>query len=67
MDLMGRAVELGGRPVPLTRREYGIVELFAMHGGQVFSREKGYWTGGRTDEGCMAGGSGCQRRSGNGG
>lgn len=42
MDLKGRVVAIGREPIALTRREYDIVELLAMHCGQVFSREQIY-------------------------
>ena len=37
-----RAVRIGGQHIPLTRREYDIAELLALHAGQVFSREQIY-------------------------
>lgn len=42
LDLKGMSVTVRGEPVLLTRREYEIVELLAMHAGQVFSREQMY-------------------------
>ncbi|WP_019006868.1 response regulator transcription factor [Cohnella laeviribosi] len=42
LDLKARSVSVNGKPIALTRREYEIVELLAMHGGQVFSREQIY-------------------------
>jgi len=42
LDLKERSVTIHGKPVPLTRREYDVVELLAMHSGQVFSREQIY-------------------------
>lgn len=42
LDLKGMAVTVCGTPVALTRREYEIVELLALHAGQVFSREQMY-------------------------
>ena len=42
IDLKGRALRIGGSPIELTRREYDIVELLALHRGQVFSREQIY-------------------------
>ncbi|RRJ64088.1 DNA-binding response regulator [Paenibacillus oralis] len=42
LDLKGMAVTVCGEPVGLTRREYEIVELLALHAGQVFSREQMY-------------------------
>ncbi|WP_049728101.1 response regulator transcription factor [Dorea sp. D27] len=37
-----REVIVDGKSVPLTKREYDIVELLALHAGQVFSREQIY-------------------------
>lgn len=42
LDLKERTVRIGGTAIGLTRREYDIVELLAMHSGQVFSREQIY-------------------------
>ncbi|REJ12006.1 MAG: DNA-binding response regulator [Paenibacillaceae bacterium] len=42
LDLKERTLSIGGKPVPLTRREYDLVELLATHSGQVFSREQIY-------------------------
>lgn len=42
LDLKGMAVTVCGELVGLTRREYEIVELLALHAGQVFSREQMY-------------------------
>ncbi|MMZ56349.1 Transcriptional regulatory protein YycF [compost metagenome] len=42
MDLRSRVVRIDGVPIALTKREYDIVELLAMHGGQVFSRDQIY-------------------------
>jgi len=42
LDLKERTLAIGGTPVPLTRREYDVVELLATHSGQVFSREQIY-------------------------
>ncbi|MED0680949.1 response regulator transcription factor [Aneurinibacillus thermoaerophilus] len=42
LDLKERSVTIHGKPIPLTRREYDVVELFAVHSGQVFSREQIY-------------------------
>lgn len=42
LSIKERTVSLEGHPVALTRREYDIVELLALHGGQVFSREHIY-------------------------
>ncbi len=42
VDLKGREVRVLGEVVPLTRKEFEIVELLALHPGQVFSREQIY-------------------------
>ncbi|KWX78983.1 chemotaxis protein CheY [Paenibacillus riograndensis] len=42
LSLKERLVSVAGEPVALTRREYEITELLALHGGQVFSREHIY-------------------------
>lgn len=42
LDMRERAVRIGGQDIPLTRREYDIAELLALHAGQVFSREQIY-------------------------
>ncbi|ASA20392.1 response regulator transcription factor [Paenibacillus donghaensis] len=42
LSLQERLVRINGEPLALTRREYDIVELLALHGGQVFSREHMY-------------------------
>ncbi|MNO25901.1 Transcriptional regulatory protein YycF [compost metagenome] len=42
LSLKERLVSVAGEPVTLTRREYEITELLALHGGQVFSREHIY-------------------------
>lgn len=42
IDLQGHAVRLQGREVVLTAREFAIVELLALHPGQVFSKEDIY-------------------------
>ncbi|OUM95595.1 MAG: DNA-binding response regulator [Thermobacillus sp. ZCTH02-B1] len=42
LDRKERSVAIGGRPIPLTRREYDVLELLATHAGQVFSREQIY-------------------------
>ncbi len=42
LDLKERTVKIDGEPITLTKREYDIVELLAMHCGQVFSREHIY-------------------------
>ena len=41
-DLKERSVRIDGNSIALTRREYDIVELLALHCGQVFSREHIY-------------------------
>ena len=40
--LKERAVKIEGSRIDLTRREYDIVELLALHAGRVFSREQVY-------------------------
>ncbi len=42
IDLLEHSVKIGGKPVSLSKREYDIVELLALHAGQVFSREHIY-------------------------
>lgn len=42
LDLRGRTVCIGNEEIYLTKREYEIVELLALHAGQVFSREQIY-------------------------
>ncbi|MGN7760752.1 response regulator transcription factor [Paenibacillus sp. 22594] len=42
LSLKERLVSVEGEPVTLTRREFDITELLALHGGQVFSREHIY-------------------------
>lgn len=42
LDLKERTVKINGNPIVLTRREYDIVELLALHCGQVFSKEHIY-------------------------
>ncbi|MCC0632548.1 response regulator transcription factor [Clostridioides sp. ZZV15-6388] len=42
LDIQERAVKIDGEDVHLTKREYDIVELLALHAGQVFSREQIY-------------------------
>ncbi|MFA5536278.1 MAG: response regulator transcription factor [Bacillota bacterium] len=42
IDLRGRAVKIGDRDIALTKCEYDIVELLALHPGQVFSRDHIY-------------------------
>ena len=40
LDLRGRTVHIGNEEISLTKREYEIVELLALHAGQVFSRNR---------------------------
>lgn len=40
IDYTAREVRFQGSPIPLTPKEYGIVELLSTHPGQVFSREQ---------------------------
>lgn len=42
IDLSEHRVKIGGETVPISKREYDIVELLALHAGQVFSREHIY-------------------------
>lgn len=42
LDLHERGVRIKGQWIPLTKREYEIVELLALHPGQVFAREQIY-------------------------
>lgn len=42
MDLQERTVSIAGEELELTRKEYEIAELLALHPGQVFSREQIY-------------------------
>lgn len=42
LDIQERAVKVDGVDVHLTKIEYDIVELLALHAGQVFSREQIY-------------------------
>ena len=37
-----RAIKIDGKDIDLTKIEYDIVELLALHAGQVFSREQIY-------------------------
>ncbi|SEF22647.1 DNA-binding response regulator, OmpR family, contains REC and winged-helix (wHTH) domain [Streptococcus gallolyticus] len=39
IDLMGHDVKVNEKDLSLSKREYAIVELLALHAGQVFSRE----------------------------
>lgn len=42
VDYGRRQVSIGGEVVPLSRREFDIVELLSLNAGQVFSRERIY-------------------------
>lgn len=42
LDLSSRTLENGGSPVPLTPREYALVEYLALHRGVVVSRSELY-------------------------
>lgn len=42
IDYSARAVHLNGQNIPLSRREFDIVELLSMNAGQVFDRERIY-------------------------
>ncbi|WP_028986367.1 response regulator transcription factor [Thermicanus aegyptius] len=42
VDLKSRQAKIDGNDLPLTRREFDILELLLMHPGQVFSREQIY-------------------------
>jgi two-component system OmpR family response regulator len=42
IDLRGRRVTQGGQPVSLTAREYALVELLALHRGEVVTRTQMY-------------------------
>jgi two-component system OmpR family response regulator len=42
INVPARQVSLGGKPVPLTPREYGLLEFLAMHRGQVVTRTNLY-------------------------
>jgi DNA-binding response OmpR family regulator len=49
IDTDARSVTVGGRPVPLSRKEYDLLTLLARHSGVVFSREHilaAVWQGG---------------------
>lgn len=39
IDVRGREVSLGGRPVPLTRIEFDVLAALALNPGQVFTRQ----------------------------
>jgi DNA-binding response OmpR family regulator len=42
LDIRERSVKIASEDIPLTKREFDIVELLALHSGQVFSREHIY-------------------------
>jgi two-component system OmpR family response regulator len=42
IDTRARSVTRGGAPVPLTAREYALVELLALHRGRLVSRSQIY-------------------------
>ena len=42
LDMRSKTVELAGRPVPLTPREYAILEYLALHRGEVVTRSTLY-------------------------
>ena len=42
IDTRGRAVSQAGKPVALTAREYALVELLALHRGEVVTRTQIY-------------------------
>ena len=42
VDYSARTVTLHGETVPLSRREFDILELLSLHAGQVFDRERIY-------------------------
>lgn len=42
IDLQGRTLKISDVAIELTKREYDIVELLALHAGQVFSRDQIY-------------------------
>lgn len=42
IDMQARTVKINDTAIYLTKREYDIVELLALHTGQVFSREQIY-------------------------
>jgi len=39
IDTKQRVVSVGGKPIPLTRLEYGILEILAGQVGQIVSRD----------------------------
>lgn len=42
IDYSGKTVEINGKPLELTKLEYGILEFLSMNPGQVFDRERIY-------------------------
>ena len=42
IDYSARTVQLNGENIPLSKREFDIVELLSMNAGQVFDRERIY-------------------------
>lgn len=42
VDLKAHEVQINNRVVPLTKREFDIIELLSLHPGQVFSKEQIY-------------------------
>lgn len=42
IDYSGRLLTIGGKEVPLSRKEFDIVELLSLNAGQVFDRERIY-------------------------
>lgn len=44
IDYSARTVTVHGEPVILSKREFDILELLSLHGGQVFDRERIYET-----------------------
>jgi len=42
IDLQSRECKVHGKPIALTKREFDILELLALHPGQVFSRDQIY-------------------------
>lgn len=42
IDCKGHSVQYNGQNIPLTNKEFKVVELLALHQGQVFSREHIY-------------------------
>ena len=42
LDLSAKEADVGGMPLHLTKSEYAICELLALHAGQTFSKEQIY-------------------------